>query len=53
MYDAPPPYSGIFQNQQQQQYKFDERNRVTTNVTSGFFAATQIQMVDQGTNDKD
>jgi hypothetical protein len=35
MYDHPPPYSGIFQGQQQTQYKFDEHHRVNQ-VSSGF-----------------
>ena len=34
MYDTPPPYAGIYPNQQQQ-YQFDVRNR-TQNVSHGY-----------------
>lgn len=35
MYEQPPPYSGIFQENQQSEHKFDVRQRVN-NVQSGF-----------------
>ena len=35
MYDQPPPYAGIFQDQQQRQTQFDSRQRVN-HVSNGF-----------------